>query len=112
MNGGKALFFVDAVKVDSVAREGNMAQVQSVGLEDLLFKYGVRLNQNLIKDAQMCAKIPLDVGNFGDNANIKLVNWQYYPLINSFGNSPIVRNKGVFTIPFARTVSNEPTYLA
>ena len=92
MNGGKALFFVDAVKVDSVAREGNMAQVQSLGLEDLLFKYGVRLNQNLIKDAQMCAKIPLDVGNFGDNANIKLVDWQYYPLINSFGNSPIVRN--------------------
>ena len=92
MNGGKALFFVDAVKVDSVAREGNMAQIQSLGLEDLLFKYGVRLNQNLIKDAQMCAKIPLDVGNFGDNANIKLVDWQYYPLINSFGNSPIVRN--------------------
>ncbi len=92
MNGGKALFFMDGVKVDSVAREGNMAQVQSLGLEDLLFKYGVRLNPNLIKDAQMCAKIPLDVGNFGNNANIKLVDWQYYPLINSFGNSPIVRN--------------------
>jgi ABC-2 type transport system permease protein len=92
MNGGKALFFMDAVKVDSVAREGNMAQVQSVGLEDLLFKYGVRLNPNLIKDAQMCAKIPLDVGNFGNSSNIKLVDWQYYPLINSFGNSPIVRN--------------------
>ena len=92
MNGGKALFFVDAVKVDSVAREGNMAQLQSLGLEDLLFKYGVRLNPNLIKDAQMCAKIPLDVGNFGNNSNIKLVDWQYYPLINSFGNSPIVRN--------------------
>jgi ABC-2 type transport system permease protein len=92
MNGGKALFFMDAVKVDSVAREGNMAQVQSLGLEDLLFKYGVRLNSNLIKDAQMCAKIPLDIGNFGNNANIQLVNWQYYPLINSFGNSPIVRN--------------------
>jgi ABC-2 type transport system permease protein len=92
MNGGKALFFMDAVKVDSVAREGNMTQVQSLGLEDLLFKYGVRLNPNLIKDAQMCAKIPLDVGNFGNSSNIKLVDWQYYPLINSFGNSPIVRN--------------------
>ncbi|MEA5460277.1 gliding motility-associated ABC transporter substrate-binding protein GldG [Arcicella sp. LKC2W] len=92
INGGKALFFMDAVKVDSVAREGSVAQVQSVGLEDLLFKYGVRLNPNLIKDAQMCAAIPLDVGNFGNKANIQLVPWQYYPLINTFGKSPIVKN--------------------
>ena len=92
INGGKALFFVDAVKVDSVAREGSLAQIQSVGLEDLLFKYGVRLNSNLIKDAQMCVAIPLDVGNFGDKANIQLVPWQYYPLINTFGKSPIVKN--------------------
>lgn len=92
INGGKALFFVDAVKVDSVAREGSLAQIQSVGLEDLLFKYGVRLNSNLIKDAQMCAAIPLNVGNFGDKPNIQLVPWQYYPLINTFGKSPIVKN--------------------
>ena len=92
INGGKALFFIDAVKVDSVAREGSLAQIQSVGLEDLLFKYGVRLNSNLIKDAQMCANIPLDVGNFGNKANIQLVPWQYYPLINTFGKSPIVKN--------------------
>jgi ABC-2 type transport system permease protein len=98
INGGKALFFIDAVKVDSVAREGNMAQVQSVGLEDLLFKYGVRLNPNLIKDAQMCAKIPLDVGNFGNKSNIQLIPWQYYPLINTFGKSAIVKNlDGVYT---------------
>lgn len=92
MKGGKALFFLDAVKVDSVAREGNMAQVQSVGLEDLLFKYGVRLNPNLIKDAQMSAAIPLDIGNFGNRSNIQLTQWQYFPLINTFGKSPIVKN--------------------
>jgi gliding-associated putative ABC transporter substrate-binding component GldG len=40
----------------------------------------------------MCAAIPLDVGNFGNKANIQLVPWQYYPLINTFGKSPIVKN--------------------
>ena len=92
MNGGKALFFMNAVQVDSLAREGSLAQPLNVGLEDLLFKYGVRLNYNLIKDAQMCAAIPMDVGNFGNRNNIQLVPWTYFPLINSFGNSPIVRN--------------------
>lgn len=92
MHGGKALFFMDAVHVDSAAREGSMAQPMSVNLEDLLFKYGVRMNFNLIKDAQMCAAIPMEVGNFGDRSNIQLVPWQYYPLINTFGKSPIVRN--------------------
>lgn len=92
MHGGKALFFMDAVRVDSAAREGSMTQPLSVNLEDLLFKYGVRMNFNLIKDAQMCAAIPMEVGNFGDRSNIQLVPWQYYPLINTFGKSPIVRN--------------------
>ncbi len=104
INGGKALFFIDAVKVDSVAREGNMAQVQSVGLEDLLFKYGVRLNPTLIKDAQMCAAIPLDVGNFGNKAKIELTPWQYYPLINTFGKSPIVKNLDAVYTKYAGTL--------
>ncbi|MFD1817070.1 gliding-associated putative ABC transporter substrate-binding component GldG [Pseudarcicella hirudinis] len=92
MNGGKALFFMNSVKIDTVAREGNLAQPLSVNLEDMLFKYGVRLNFNLIKDAQMCAAIPMDVGNFGNRNNIQMVPWVYFPLINTFGNSPIVRN--------------------
>ncbi|MDI9870962.1 gliding motility-associated ABC transporter substrate-binding protein GldG [Flectobacillus roseus] len=92
MNGGKAVFFVDAVKVDSAAREGNLSTINNLNLDDLLFKYGIRLNHNLIKDAQMCAAIPMDIGNFGDKSNIQLVPWQYFPLINTFGKSPIVKN--------------------
>jgi ABC-2 type transport system permease protein len=92
MNGGKALFFIDAVKVDSAAREGSLCQPMSINLEDLLFKYGVRLNFNLIKDAQMCAEIPMNIGDFGNQSNIKMIPWQYFPLINNYGNSPIVRN--------------------
>jgi gliding-associated putative ABC transporter substrate-binding component GldG len=98
VKGGKALFFIDALKVDSLAQEGSLAQANQLNLEDLLFKYGVRLNTNLVKDAQMCAAIPLVVGNMGNNPNIDLVPWPYYPLVNTFGKSPIVRNlDAVFT---------------
>ncbi len=92
VKGGKALFMLDAVKVDSAANDGNMCNPLDVNLGDLLFNYGVRLNPNLIKDAQMCAAIPMVVGNFGDKSNIELVPWQYFPLINTFGDSPIVKN--------------------
>ncbi|MFY7827785.1 MAG: gliding motility-associated ABC transporter substrate-binding protein GldG [Flectobacillus sp.] len=117
MNGGKAVFFIDAVKVDSTAREGNLCTINNLNLDDLLFKYGVRLNHNLIKDAQMCAAIPMDIGNFGDKSNIQLVPWQYFPLINTFGKSPIVKNldaiytKYVGSLDTVRAVGIEKTPL-
>jgi ABC-2 type transport system permease protein len=91
VKGGRALFFVDAAKTDSVGREGIYAFPNPVQLDDLLFRYGVRLNPDLVKDV-LSARIPLTVGTLGDKANIQLVPWRLYPLINTFGPSPIVRN--------------------
>jgi len=50
MRGGKLLMFADGARVDSVSLEGTFAQPLDVNLDDLLFKYGCRINQNLIKD--------------------------------------------------------------
>lgn len=92
MSGGKALFFVDAVKIDTVSAEGNFASPINTGLEPLLYKYGLRINADLVKDYQLSAAIPLAVGNMGDKANIQLVPWPYFPLISNFGQHPMVRN--------------------
>jgi ABC-2 type transport system permease protein len=92
MNGGKALLFFDALKVDSVSLEGNYAQPLKLNLEDLLFKYGIRVNENIVKDGVSCATIPLVVGAMGDKPNIQLMPYRYYPLINNFGNSLITKN--------------------
>lgn len=91
MRGGKLLLFADGVRVDSVSLEGTFAQPLDVNLDDLLFKYGCRINQNLIKDLS-CAMIPLNVGNMGDKPQIKPMPWRFFPLINNFGKHPIVRN--------------------
>lgn len=91
VKGGNALFFVDAAKTDSVGREGVYVFPNPVNLDDLLFRYGVRLNPDVVKDV-LSARIPLNVGNLGDKSNIQLVPWRLYPLINNFGPSPIVRN--------------------
>ncbi|TAH16243.1 MAG: gliding motility-associated ABC transporter substrate-binding protein GldG [Runella slithyformis] len=91
VKGGKALFFVDGARVDSVSLEGTFAQPSGLNLDDLLFKYGCRINQNLVKDLS-CAYIPLNVGNMGDQPQIKPMPWRFFPLVNNFGNHPIVRN--------------------
>ena len=91
MRGGKLLMFADGARVDSVSLEGTFAQPLDVNLDDLLFKYGCRINQNLIKDLS-CAMIPLNVGNMGDKPQIQSMPWRFFPLINNFGKHPIVRN--------------------
>ncbi|GAB3987700.1 gliding motility-associated ABC transporter substrate-binding protein GldG [Spirosoma daeguense] len=93
VNGGRALFFTDGQRVDSVSTEGTYAQPLNLNLDDLFFHWGVRINRDVIKDFY-CAPIPLNVGNMGDKPNIQLVPWRFYPLLNNFGTSgnPIVRN--------------------
>ncbi|GHB88655.1 gliding motility-associated ABC transporter substrate-binding protein GldG [Persicitalea jodogahamensis] len=91
VNGGKALFFVDGAKVDSISLEGTFAQPLDLNLGDLFFKWGVRLNANLVKDMNSAA-ILLNVGNLGDQPQLKPLPWRFFPLLNNFGNSPITRN--------------------
>ncbi len=93
VNGGRALFFVDGVRVDSVSNEGTFAQPLNLNLDDLCFRWGVRLNRNVVKDLT-AGVIALNVGNTGDKPNIQLVPWRFYPILNNFGDgrNPIVRN--------------------
>lgn len=109
MNGGSALFFVDGLKVDSVGLEGNFAQPLELNLTDLFFKYGVRINSNIIKDGASCAVIPLVVGDLGDKPNIQPVPYRYFPLINNFGKSLITNNLDLI---FTRYVASIDTVRA
>ncbi|MBU1820698.1 MAG: gliding motility-associated ABC transporter substrate-binding protein GldG [Bacteroidetes bacterium] len=95
--GGNALFFVDGVKVDSIAPEGTFAQPLDLNLSDLFFKWGTRINADLVKDLSS-GLILLNVGAMGENVQLKPLPWRFYPLLNNFGNHPITRNiDAVFT---------------
>ncbi|WP_018617667.1 gliding motility-associated ABC transporter substrate-binding protein GldG [Spirosoma luteum] len=105
VNGGRALFFVDGQRVDSVNNQGTYAQPLSLNLDDLFFRWGVRVNRDVVKD-YYCAAIPLNVGNLGDKPNIQLVPWRFYPLLNNFGTSanPVVRNLDAVLGKFVSTL--------
>lgn len=92
IGGGNALFFVDGVKVDSISPEGTFAQPLDLNLSDMFFKWGLRLNANLVKDDLNSAAILLNVGNLGDKPQLQPLPWRFFPLLNNFGPSPITRN--------------------
>lgn len=94
MNGGKILWFVDAVNVsiDSLSQGATtLAYPNNTNLEDMLFRYGVRVNPVLIQDMQ-CAVIPVNVALAGQDPRFSPVPWVYFPLLNAPETHPITRN--------------------
>lgn len=93
MKGGKALFFIDAVQLnlDSIPLNGAYAFGYDLGVDDLLFRYGVRVNQDLMQDLLM-QQILVNVGRFGNEANLQPMPFPYHILFNTFAKHPTVRN--------------------
>ncbi len=105
MGGGKAMFFVDALSVnmDSAGGEGTIAVPNEINLGDLLFKYGTRINANLIQDLNS-GQYPVIAGNVGDQPQISLLPWPFFPVANQFGEHPIVRNMDAVYAKFVSTI--------
>lgn len=104
IHGGKALFFVDGLKIDSIGLNGSFAQVLDLNLDDLFFKYGVKVNKDLVKDGLSSAKVPLVVGQMGDKPQIEPIPYPYFPLLNNFGKSPITKNLDMVFTRFSSSI--------
>jgi gliding-associated putative ABC transporter substrate-binding component GldG len=92
VKGGKGIFFLEGVRVDTIEGQGLVSSVMDVGLNELLYRYGLRLNANWVKDGQLSGMIPLEVGNFGDKANLQLMPWPAFPLLTGNPSSVITKN--------------------
>lgn len=99
MNGGKVLWCLDkvAVDLDSLQNEAQatVAFPRELNLDDMLFKYGVRLNYNLVEDL-----ISTPVSVQGDNGPMP-IDWLYSPIVISSENHLINRNVNVVKLEFA-----------
>ena len=90
MNGGKVIWFVDAVNVntDSLAKGSTFGFINNINIDDQLFRYGIRVNPNLIQDVQ-CNTLPINAGSSGDQPKFEPTPWFYYPLIAPLVEHPI-----------------------
>lgn len=89
MNGGSILWLIDQsdAHMDSLrGRSLFMAQDMDINLDDQLFKYGVRINKDLVQDIQ-CDAIPIVVSETNP-PQTEFFPWPFFPIITSYGTTP------------------------
>ena len=103
MNGGKSLWLTESVIMDrdSLLNDSgrSIALVRDLNLTDFFFKYGVRINPELVMD-MYSAPITLAIGE-GSNAQFQPIQWQFSPLAASNPNHPITKNLNLIKFDFA-----------
>ena len=108
MYGGKVMWLLDPVSasMDSLQNaESTMGLALNLNLDDQLFKYGLRMNKNLLL-SYPCAQIGLVTGQ-GNNMQSILLPWYYFPLLSPASEHPIVRNLEAVKADFVSSL--EPT---
>ncbi|MBF8296602.1 MAG: ABC-type uncharacterized transport system [Bacteroidetes bacterium] len=100
MRGGKIAFLLNRVSANLQMR---MGQPLDLGLDDMLQQYGVRLNPDLVRDAQ-CANISVmqQQGTFTFQSQVP---FPYIPIASSFNtNNPIVKDLQGVVFHFASSL--------
>lgn len=107
MYGGKILWLIDPVNVDSFGlRSSTLALINDLNIEnDMLFKYGVRVNPNLVQDVQ-CAVIPVNTAVAGAQPQFSPAPWIYFPLLHPVSTHPIGRNVNLVFGQFVSSVDS------
>lgn len=104
MRGGKLLIFQDQLEaeLDSLKSMTNqvIAYDRNLQLTDLLFKYGVRINPDLVMDLQ-CDFLPFVVNG---SEQMDFLHWNYFPLFESKSNHPINKNLALVAGKFVNSI--------
>ncbi|SDE22278.1 protein involved in gliding motility GldG [Pricia antarctica] len=106
VNGGKTIWLIDAVsmELDSLFNEQKaaMAFPRNLNLNDFFFKYGIRVNPDLVNDMYF-TQIVLATGE-GNASQYNPVPWYYHPMVFSRNNHPINNNLEAIRLQFASSI--------
>ncbi|MBN1650675.1 MAG: gliding motility-associated ABC transporter substrate-binding protein GldG [Bacteroidales bacterium] len=106
MYGGKVFWLIDPVlaDMDSLRNSSQSIAIKNeLNLEDQLFKYGVRLNADLLLDLN-ARSIPIVTGMIGDQPQQELLPWFFFPVLTVQSQHPIVRNLNAIMTEFPSTL--------
>lgn len=103
MQGGKMLWFIDRLEaeMDSLQIKNEViAYDRGLDLNDQFFRYGARINADLVMDLQ-CDYLPFDVNG---NGQFELLPWNYFPVFESKSNHPINKSLGFISGRFVNSI--------
>jgi ABC-2 type transport system permease protein len=104
MRGGKLLLFADKLEaeLDSLRSMNNqvVAYNRNLAFDDLLFKYGARINPDLVMDLQ-CDYLPFVVNG---SEQMDFLHWNYFPLFESKSNHLINKNLSLVSGKFVNSI--------
>lgn len=105
MGGGNLVILVEGVAVDvgEAGGQGTVAMPIQSGLEDLLFKYGIRVNNDLIQDLNF-GYFPVMAGNFGDQEQLVPLPWPFYVQAGRMQTHPITKGLDVISYRFVSSL--------
>ncbi|KRB59019.1 gliding motility-associated ABC transporter substrate-binding protein GldG [Flavobacterium sp. Root186] len=107
MNGGKTLWLIDqvAADMDSLYNQAGatLAYPRDLNLNDMFFKYGFRINPDLVKD-ENGSPIKLATGEQGSATQYQDFIWKFAPLVQPASQHPIVKNLGGIKFDFASPI--------
>ena len=94
MGGGRVLWLLDGTRIslDSLSTASQTIGIENdINLSDQLFRYGVRINADLVQDVQ-CSLIPVNVARAGDTPDYQPMPWYYSPLLLTVPSHPVTKN--------------------
>lgn len=106
IGGGKTMWLIDNVhaEMDSLMTSGkSLAYNRDLGLTDLFFSYGVRINFNVTKDLYS-STIRLASGNTGNQVQYQDFIWPYFPLVFANNQHPITKNIDPVRLKFPSSI--------
>lgn len=107
MNGGKIVWLIDRLNasIDSIqARGGRYVPMDyPLNLDDLWFKYGFRVNADLVLDLQN-SPIPMVVGQQGGRPQLDLFPYYYHPVVTPDSEHPIAKSVGPINLFFPSSI--------
>lgn len=96
MRGGTVLWSLDGVRFsEDVLQQDGFTPIVALdlGLTEMLFRYGVRINSALVQDIQ-CLSIPVNVSTDPQQPNLQPMPWTFAPLLLTSEGSPITKGLG------------------
>lgn len=104
MRGGRLLLLLDRLDavMDSASSDNYFAFPYDINLDDQLFKYGVRINPDLIQD-RVSGRYPIVVSNAG-KPQIMQMEWPFFPLVNQYADHPVTRNLDASLLKFTSSI--------